>query len=375
MADDDQQEKSEEASPKRLEDAREKGQVPRSRELTTLGILVTGGAGFAYMGPDLIESLLRVMRNAFQPQRSAWTEPDRMMLMFMDASFDALLALLPLLALLTVAAALIPMMLGGWNFSVKALSFQWDKIDPIKGLGRIFSIKGLVELLKALAKFSFMGAVGGTWLWHSSPEYLGLGSQPLGEGLGTAAAFVLTAFLISISPMAVIAAIDVPFQLWEYSRQMRMSRRDVKDESKDTDGNPELKAKIRRQQQDLAQRRMMEAIPDADVIIVNPTHYSVALNYKADGNRAPILVASGVDLIAFRIREIAKKHGVIQVDAPLLARALYFNVKLNTEIPTALFAAVAQVLAYVYRLRKTEPRSRHAVALGKVEVPTGFRTD
>ena len=220
-----------------------------------------------------------------------------------------------------------------------------------------------------------MGAVGGTWLWFSANEYMALGLSPLGGGLADGADFVLLAFLISVSPMIAVAAIDVPFQLWDYARQLRMSRREVKDEHKETDGNPELKAKLRQQQQQVAQRRMMAAVPEADVIITNPTHYSVALKYSNSANGAPVLVAAGVDLMAMRIREVGAAHAVPQVRSPLLARAIYFNTKLDKEIPTDLYIAVAKVLAYVYRLRREGFAQYRPIEMEGAQIPDGLRTE
>ncbi|MBT6273997.1 MAG: flagellar biosynthesis protein FlhB, partial [Chromatiales bacterium] len=278
------------------------------------------------------------------------------------------------MAVMMLTAALVPMMLGGWTLSAKALSFQWERIDPVKGIGRVFSIKGLVELLKSLLKFSFMGFVGGLWLWHAAPQYMQLGGSALGTGTGDASEFIMAAFLVAVLPMAIIAAIDVPYQLWDHARQLRMSPRELKDEMKETDGSPELKARIRRQQQELSQRRMMQAVPDADVIIVNPSHYAVALRYDVSSMSAPVLVAKGVDHMAMRIREVGTACAVPLVRSPLLARGLYYNAKLDREIPAALYMAVAQVLAYVLRLTG-DGVSLDRAGLENLTVPDGLRTE
>ena len=375
MAEEDLQERNEEASAKKLLDAREKGQVPRSRELNTLGVLLAGGGSLALLGPSMLEDVTEVMRAAFQPEPVQYQNVDGIMSTFMESVQGALVGLAPFLLVMFVVAALVPMALGGFNISAKALAFQWERMDPIKGLKRIFSIKGLVELFKSLAKFAFMGAVGGTWLWFSANEYMALGLSPLGGGLADGADFVVLAFLISVSPMIAVAAIDVPFQLWDHARQLRMSRRELKDEHKETDGNPELKAKLRQQQQQVAHRRMMAAVPEADVIITNPTHYSVALKYSNRANGAPVLVAAGVDLMAMRIREVGAAHAVPQVRSPLLARAIYFNTKLDKEIPTDLYIGVAKVLAYVYRLRREGFAQYRPIEMEDAQIPDGLRTE
>lgn len=374
MAQDDVQERTEEATPKRLREARERGQVARSRELNTFGVLLAGGAGLTMLGPNVVEGLTDLMRETFQSNHAVLTTPDRLLPTLTDAILDMVLALMPFMAVLVMTAVAVPLMLGGWTLSGKAVSFQWERIDPVKGLGRIFSVKGLMELVKAMLKFSFMGFVGCAWLWHTAPEYMSLGGTALGTGTADAADFVLIAFMVAVSPMAVIAAIDVTFQVWDHARQLRMSRRELKDEMKETEGSPELKARIRRQQQELAQRRMMEAVPGADVVIVNPTHYAVALRYDPAKMPAPVLVAKGVDLIALRIREIGTANGLPTVRSPLLARALFYNAKLEQEIPAALYMAVAQVLAYVMRL-SDDGVSLDAERLETLQVPDGLRTE
>ena len=375
MAQDDFQERTEEASPKRLRDAREKGQVPRSRDLNTLGILLVGGGSLWFMGPGIVEGISDVMRTTLQPHHVTHTTPEMTINVLFNAALHMMKALLPFMTMMLLAAVVIPMMLGGWNISGKALTFKWDRLDPIKGLGRIFSIKGLVELLKALAKFSFIGSVGGAWLWFAAPSYVQLGQVALGGGISLGGDMLIEAFLITVLPMAAIAAIDVPFQLWDHAKQLRMTRKEVKDEHKETEGNPELKARIRRQQQELAQQRMMQAVPDADVVIVNPEHYAVALKYDAAAAGAPKMVAKGVDLVAQHIREVATANGVPLVRAPLLARAIYYNTKLDREIPSALYMAVAQVLAYVYRVQPSRRVPGTPIELDDVPVPTHLRTE
>lgn len=375
MAQDDLQERSEEATPKRLRDARERGQVPRSRELNTFAILLVAAAAMLLLGPLLINGLLSDMARGFAPSGDTRADPTQLPAQLLSAMLDALLLLAPLFALLMVTAALMPMALGGWTLSSRALGAQWERLDPVKGLGRVFSVKGLVELLKSLAKLAFLGGLAAAWLWSQAEHFLALGSATFPDGLGEGAMLVLISFLIAALPMAAVAAIDVPFQLWDHARQLRMSRKELKDEMKETDGSPELKARIRRQQQELAGRRMMSRVPQADVIITNPSHYAVALIYDPATMRAPLLVAKGVDRVAMHIRDIGRAHAITRVEAPVLARALYWNGRLEEEIPAALYLAVAQVLAYLFHLRETDALGDDAVVIDDLPVPAHLRTD
>ena len=374
MANDDFQERTEEATPKRLRDAQEKGQVARSRELNTLGVLVASGVAIGLFGPSVSVSLTDVMRESFAAFEGLRGGHLELIDVLVDGVISGLTALLPIFAVLLLAAAIVPMTTSGWVWSSTPLNFQWERMDLVKGLQRIFSLKGLVELIKAFAKVAFMASVGGAWLYYSMGDVMSLGRE-LGVGIYEAGEFLLQAFLIVTTPMIVIAAIDVPFQVWDHAKQLKMSRKEIKDEMKETDGNPELKAKIRQQQQEVASRRMMEAVPGADVIIVNPTHYAVALKYDADTMSAPVLVAKGVDFMAAHIRDIGAAHGVTQVRSPLLARAIFYNAELDYEIPTALFSAVAQVLAYVFRLQAGQAAYQDSQNIELIDVPSDLRTE
>ncbi len=350
------QERTEQATPRRLQQARERGQVARSRELTTTTILLASAAGLSGLGPHVVEGIADVMRASFElsPLTLAYGPPipDR----FQAAVITALVSLAPFLALMAMVAALAPMSLGGWSFSSQAVSFKWEKLDPVKGLKRVFSWNGLMELSKALAKFVLVSGTAMIVLWASMDELLSISHQPLLPALGRAAELVAWSFFALSSATLVVAFFDVPFQLWNHGRQLRMTRQEVKDEFKDTEGKPEVKARLRALQREVAQRRMMEAVPTADVVVTNPHHYAVALRYLPGKMTAPRLVAKGADLVAARIREVAGEHLVPLVSSPLLARAIYFNTRINHEIPVGLYVAVAQVLAYVMRLREYDGR-------------------
>ena len=345
------QEKTEEPTPKKLKDAKDKGQVPRSKELNTMTIMVIGSAGLITLGSHMITSVATVMENAFTLSRAEIFSTRSLIPRFESSLFDALSGISPFLFLMFVVAIVTPTALGGWSFSAGAMAFKGDRINPLSGIKRIFSSKGLMELVKALLKLVFVSSVAIVFLWSKKDEFLGLGSLPLSAAMQHGAWLIGISFLVVSLSLIFIAAIDVPFQLWDHSQKLKMTLQEVRDEMKDTEGKPEIKSKVRQMQQEMSQRRMMDAVPEADVIITNPTHYAVALKYEHENMAAPVVLAMGKDLIAFRIREIAQENEVEIFEAPPLARALYAQSELNKEIPGQLFFAVAQVLAFVFQLR------------------------
>jgi len=351
MAQDDGQERTEEPTPKRQQESRQKGQIPRSRELTTLIVMLMGGAGLYMFGPAIMEQLMDQFKHSFQLERKEIFDTALMLIRLRDLVIDGMLLLTPFFLLVIFAALISPMALGGWSFSVSAMAPKPEKLDPIKGLGRIFGWKGLMELFKAVGKFLLLATVGWLLLWHYLDQFMALGYEPINQGLAHFAEIIAWCFLILTASMVAIAAIDVPFQLWDHNRQIKMTRQEVKDEFKETDGNPEMKGKMRQVQQEIAQRRMMTEVPKADVVITNPTHFAVALVYDQSGNGAPTVVASGADLIALKIRSVATESHVPVVEAPPLARALYYSTELGDEIPAGLYLAVAKILAYVYQIQ------------------------
>jgi flagellar biosynthetic protein FlhB len=377
MAEKPAQERTERATPKRLQQAKEKGQLARSRELSTMFVLLAAAGGLFMAGSGIVAGLVDVMRDAFQSSRAELLDPLATVFKLEQAMGDAIGALLPFLAIVTVAAVAGPLAMGGWNFSTKAIAFKWEKLDPIKGMGRVFSARGLVELLKALAKFSLVLLVALSFLWFNVDSILGLGGQDVHDALLNAGGILLLAFLLLSASMIVIAAVDVPFQLWDHQRQLRMTRQELRDEFRETDGNPEMKRKVREVRQELAQRRMMQELPRADVVITNPTHYAVALRYQQDRNSAPMVIAKGRDLVALQIRSVAMEHGIPVVSAPPLARALYHSTELQQRIPTGLFVAVAQVLAYAYQLRRKPRRGAGARtrSFEDLPIPDELRVD
>ncbi len=347
---DDAQERTEEATPKRKQQARDKGQIARSRELNTMGVLMAGAGGLIALGPSMGEGLAELMRTAFSTMPSALESPQAALATTSAFIGDALKLIAPFLALTAFAALLTPMLLGGWSFSPSALGFKWDKIDPIKGLGRLFSWRSLMELVKALAKFLLVTTLAVSLLWELFPEILSIVREPLESALRHAAVLVSWIFLSLGASLILIALVDVPFQLWDHARQQKMTRQEIKEEFKETEGKPEVKARIRQLQREVASRRMMEEVPSADVVITNPTHFAVALRYRPQSMNAPVLVAKGAEAVAGRIRKVARDNDVALFESPALARAVYFHTELGDEIPPGLYLAVAQVLAYVQRI-------------------------
>lgn len=352
MAEEKAQERTEEPTPKRLREAREKGQVARSRELNTVMVLLAGAFGGVMMGQNMISSLERLMVQGLNFERVTAFDSYLLPGILMQFMLDALWLLAPLMILLLVAAFVGPLSLGGWSFSAESIRFNPEKLDPIKGLGRVFSLKGLMELLKTLAKFVVVTAAAALLLWIDSGELLQLGSASIKPALSATGDLIMWGFLFLTAVLLLIAAVDVPFQIWDHTRQLRMTRQEVKDEMKETEGNPEVKAKTRSLQREMARQRMMTEVPKADVVITNPTHFAVALRYDPERGGAPRMVAKGADLVAGEIRKIALEANVPLYEAPPLARAIYYNTRINDEIPAALYVSVAQVLAYIFQLRE-----------------------
>ncbi|MEN7530827.1 flagellar biosynthesis protein FlhB [Cupriavidus sp. 2SB] len=352
MSEESDLEKTEPASPRRLEKAREEGQVVRSRELGTFVMLMTGVIGLWTLGGTLGRKLNAVMQTSLAFEPATAFDTNRMLSQFGIAIFDALLAFMPLLLMFGVAALVAPMALGGWIFSTKSFMPDFKRLNPLSGLGRLFSMHSLVELAKAIAKSLLVGGVGGWMVWRKLPEAIALMNAPVEEAMLHTMELVLYVCGIVAGSLLLVVALDVPWQLWEYYKKLRMTKEEVKQEMKETDGDPHVKARIRQQQRAMARRRMMTEVPKADVVVTNPTHFAVALRYdeKARWN-APRVVAKGTDEVAARIRELAAEHRVPVLSAPPLARALHRHVELGHEIPAGLYTAVAEILAWVFQLK------------------------
>jgi len=367
------QEKTEEATPRRLERAREEGQVPRSRELNTAAILLAGSCSLLAFGESLSGRLASIAREAFRIERAALFDTHEMARQLDSATLAALGMLLPVFLLLLAAAVLGPSALGGWVFSARSLNPRLERLDPLRGLQRMFSVRALVELLKGVAKVLVVGAVAALLVWSLRHDLVAMSAQPLEPALRHAVVVVGWSGIALSASTLLIAAVDVPFQLFDHGRKLRMTTQQVRDELKETEGRPEIKSRIRQLQRQLARSRMMAAVPRADVVITNPTHYAVALRYDAERATAPVLLAKGSDLVALRIREVAEANAVPVVSSPRLARAIFFSTELESEIPAGLYLAVAQVLAYVFHLRNHRRGGADAPVLpGDLPVPEGM---
>jgi len=375
MAEDSGQEKTEEPTPRREEQAREKGQVARSRELNTMLVLISAVLAASMLGPSIGQSLMDLISNLLSISRENIFDPAAMINSLSSAILNALTIISPFFLVMVVAAIIGPISLGGVNFSTKAMAFKWEKLDPIKGTKRIFAVRGLVELVKALAKFVIIASVALVFLYYNRGDFIALGSIPLELGIYKAMNILLWAFLALSSALIIVAIVDVPFQLWDHKKQIKMTRQEVKDDSKDSEGNPEVKGHVRQLQREMAQRRMMQDVPEADVIITNPQHYSVALKYDQSSPNAPVVVAKGVDFIALQIRTVANEHGIMILEAPPLARSIYHTTEINDEIPAGLYLAVAQILAYVYQLRKKSYGEKGAPRQPNVSIPNDLQFD
>ena len=347
---DSSQEKTEEPTPRRLQKARDEGQVPRSKELGTTMVLVTGAAGLLMFGPFMSERIAAMAKHSFSFDRDTAFDTG-MMTSYLDASaLEAAVALAPWLVVVLIAAFAGPLLVGGWLFSGKAITPKLDRLNPLSGLKRMFSANSLVELFKAWAKVLVVGTVAWLTLMFFFQDAMRIQYESTESAIDHAVTIIIWSVLALCASTALIAIVDVPWQIYSFTKKMRMSMQEIKDEYKETEGKPEVKSKVRQLQREVAQRRMMADVPEADVVITNPTHYSVALRYDAGASAAPVLLAKGSDRVALKIREIAKENNVPQMQAPPLARALFTHTKVGDEIPEGLYVAVAQVLAYIYQM-------------------------
>ncbi|HCL14208.1 MAG TPA: flagellar biosynthesis protein FlhB [Pseudomonas sp.] len=368
--------KSEEPTEKRLRESREKGQLARSRQLSTVAVTLGGIGGLLASGGGLAQTLMAMMQGTFELSRETLLDEGAMVRLLMGSGLMALEAIMPLLIALLIASIVGPVALGGWLFSAKAMAPKVSRMNPAAGLKRMFSTKALVELLKALGKFLVVLGVALLVLSAYQDDLLSIAKQPLDLAIMHSVEIVGWCALWMACGLIIIAAVDVPFQLWDNKQKLMMTKQEVKDEYKDSEGKPEVKSRIRQLQREAAQRRMMQAVPEADVVITNPTHFAVALKYDGDKGGAPRLVAKGGDFVALKIREIAQEHKVTVLESPALARAVYYSTELDQEIPAGLYLAVAQVLAYVYQLRQYRSgKGRRPDPLNNLPIPPDLRRD
>ncbi|MFA6922534.1 MAG: flagellar biosynthesis protein FlhB [Gallionella sp.] len=352
MAEDSDLEKTEQPSGRKLDQAREKGQVARSPELSTFSMLMAGGVTLWFMGASLNAHMVKLLHDGLTFNQDMVFKPELMIPRLYDLSMEMLITFAPVLLLLMLAAFISPLFLNGFLFSTESLVPQFSRMNPVSGIGRMFSTHSLVELGKALGKATIVGGVA-TWvIWSHRNDVLQLASLSTTTAISQLGSLVGGSFIAIVAAMLIIVAVDVPFQLWDHNKKLMMTKEEVRQENKETEGDPMVKGRIRAMQREAARRRMMAAIPTADVVVTNPTHYSVALKYSDKMMGAPTVVAKGSHLIAQRIREIAIENHVPILEAPPLARALHKHTEIGDSIPEALYTAVAEVLAYVYQLKR-----------------------
>ncbi|QCU90439.1 flagellar biosynthesis protein FlhB [Thiomicrorhabdus sediminis] len=366
-------EKSEEPSQKKLDDARQKGQIPRSRELTTLMLTLSAALFLFAYGGVMMADLVALMTDGLSFDRDIAFDVQKQFSLIGSLIVQAIYMILPFVLLMVLLALISPTLLGGWAFSAQAMAPKLSKLNPISGIKRMFSMNALVELFKALAKFSLVLSIASYFLYITFAEVLGLGLEPLHSALAHAGVIIIQAFIFVSLGLLVVAIVDVPFQLWNHTRQLKMTKQEVKEEYKQQEGNPEVKGRIRQVQREMSQRRMMQQVPEADVVITNPTHFAVALKYDPENMQEPMVLAMGVDFMAAQIRTIAQANNISIIQAPPLARALYYNAEVDRPIPYDLFKAVAQVLAYVYQLKQNGKAD--AVDFSKVAIPENMKTE
>lgn len=366
-------EKTEDPTDKKLREAREKGQIPRSKELTTLLMTLSAAVFLYFFGHYMIAQFEEIMTKGLQLDRAHAYDigllTNRVLGMFLESIYMSL----PFLTLMVLVAIVSPLLLGGWNFSTEPLIPKLSKLNPISGIKKMFSLMALVELIKAILKFVFVAGVATYFLWHTYHEVLSIGLEPLRIAMAHSAKLVLEAFIFVSLSLILIAAIDVPFQMYQHITKLKMTKQEVKEEFKQMEGSPEVKGRIRQLQREMSQKRMMQRVPEADVIITNPTHFAVALKYDVDEMHEPIVLAMGSDFLASQIRTLAKEHNIPLVEAPPLARALYYNADVDKPIPYELFKAVAAVLAYVYQLKGG--RVPQELDFETLPIPDGMKTE
>ena len=369
----DGQDKSEDPTAKKKSEARKKGQVTRSQELTTFFMLLASIIGIMFFAEDMVETISDIMKNNFSIERNTLFDPEQLFIHFKAELAAMLSALIPFFILMFITAILSNAILGGFNFSAEAITPKASKINPIKGLKKIIGIKGLIELVKSIFKIGLMGGIAVFFLWQAKNEIYGLSEEPFPGAFVHAMELISWQFLLVALGMIIVAMIDVPYQIWSNLRQLKMTKQEVKDESKNTDGNPEIKGQIRQKQREIAMQRMMGDVPKADVIITNPTHYAVALQYDTQGSGAPVMLAKGADLVALQIRNVAQANDVPTMEIPLLSRAIYHSVEIGQEIPAGLYVAVAQVLAYIFQLKNGDIDKSMKPDMSELPIPDEYK--
>ncbi|WP_233958267.1 flagellar biosynthesis protein FlhB [Pectobacterium versatile] len=352
MAEDSDLEKTEAPTPQKEEKAREEGQIPRSRELTSV-LMMVAGLAILWIGGDVMAGrLARIVSQSLNFDYATIGDDTQMLRHVGSLLRQAASALVPIMLGAVLVALSAPMLLGGVLFSTKSLKVDFKKLDPISGLKRLFSSQSLAEFFKAILKSVMVGIISTLFLIHNWPKILHLVSEAPIAALGDALELTVMCGFLIIMGLIPMVAFDVFWQVWSHIKKLRMTKQEIRDEHKQSEGDPHVKGRIRQQQRAMAQRRMMADVPKADVIVTNPTHYAVALRYDEKKMNAPKVLAKGAGEVALRIRELGTEHRVPILEAPPLARALFRHSEVGQHIPAALYAAVAEVLAWVYQLKR-----------------------
>jgi len=367
------QDKTLDPTAKRLEDARKDGQVPRSRDLAHFFVIGSSVAVLALAGSSIASASRNLVTQGLRFDAASATEPARMAERLGELVSGALVAIAPVFAVMLIAAVASPLLIGGWLFQPNVVLPRMERLDPIPGLGRLISLRAFVGITKNVLLTILLAIVGGTFIVGHVQQFAALASDSLPSALSQLFTLVMSAFALMTITVAAMAAIDVPYQIIQFRKQLKMSPQEVRQEEREMQGDPRLKAQVRKVQREMARRRMMAAVPKADVVVTNPSHFAVAIKYLEDRHRAPVVVAKGMDAVAARIRELAREAGVPQLEAPPLARSLYQHVELGAEIPAALYTAVAQVLAYIFQLKRyAQGQGPRPVEPTNIEVPEGM---
>jgi len=377
MAEDSGQEKTEEPTSKKLEDAKKKGQIARSKELGTMFVLIFSAISLLLYGPEIGKGLYNIMGRMLSLNRSETYDTTKMFAVWSEVASALLFPMAMFVLIIVIAAFIGNTLLGGFNFSWEAAAPKPSKMSPMKGFKRMFGPQAAIELVKSILKFALVAIFAVFLIQTFFDEILHLSIESAPSNIIHALEILSWMFLGLSCTLVIIAAIDAPYQSYNHNKQLKMTMQEIKDEYKNSEGDPQIKARIRQTQRQMSQRRMMQDVPDADVIVTNPTHYSVALKYDTERAGAPIVLAKGIDEMAMQIRKIAKGNEVPIVESPMLTRALYHTAEIGQQIPDQLFTAVAQVLAYVFQLKRFKRgRGKRPIPLkSKLPIPDDFKYD
>lgn len=375
MAGSDSGEKTEQPTGKKLSDARKKGQIARSKELGTMFVLIGSASAMMLVGSSLVDALVSMMTRLFSFSREEALDLNALFSVVGSSVSLIITPMLWIFAIIAVAAFIGNTLLGGLSFSWEAMSPKPSKMSPLAGFKRMFGTQSYVELVKSILKFFVVFFVAYLLLSSLFDQILGLSRESVPINFVHAVQLLLGMFTVLTISLIIIAVIDAPYQVWNHTKQLKMTKQEIKDEHKTAEGSPENKGRIKRTQYEMSQRRMMSDVAKSDVIITNPSHYSIALQYDAEVGGAPVLLAKGIDEMAIHIRTIAKEHGIEIVQSPALARSLYYTAEIGDDIPEELFAAVAQVLAFIFQLNEhRKGRARKPIPVAKnLPIPDEFR--